>query len=410
MQSFDKTTKRIFVEVKILHLTARLATIDGGPPHGLVALAKGQADTGDEVYILPCSDSGGQMLLEPGMFGNLTVLAPPTSGRVMRPCSKLKKTISRYVGQSDIVHIHGSWRFHLVLTAQAALKYAIPYIIRPAGNLGRIPRSSKSFLKMPYFHLIEKRYFNRASAIHCTTTKELKELTDLKIKAQKFVVPQPVTSVTEHDNRKSDFLSTICPKINNNSKIILYLGRLGWIKNLKVLAEAFVKIAPEFPDIFLVFAGPAEDDRVVSQIRQIIPEDLISSRVHFTGMIRGKAKSAFIQNAAVFVQPSLHENFGISVAEALTYGKVCIVSNGVALADDIRKAGAGIVFDGSTQELAAALSKVLSNKSQISEMEKNALKLAKYFQVSEVVRQLDIHYRRCLSAYMGNNLKMFHLQ
>jgi glycosyltransferase involved in cell wall biosynthesis len=51
-----------------------------------------------------------------------------------------------------------------------------------------------------------------------------------------------------------------------------------------------------------------------------------------------------LKRTTVFVQPSAHENFGASIAEALLFGKACIVSDGVGLSEDIALEKAGLVF------------------------------------------------------------------
>ena len=157
----------------------------------------------------------------------------------------MKKIIDRLVAEHDIVHIHGNWRYHLVFAAKSSIKNSTPYIIRPGGSLGRIPRASKAFIKTPYFNIIEKRYFNKASAIHCTSIKELNELEEIKLKPRKFVIPQPVlfNSLTKPVDKR--LLEEISPCFKSDTPYILYLGRIGWIKRLPLLVEAFVKITNE---------------------------------------------------------------------------------------------------------------------------------------------------------------------
>ena len=50
--------------------------------------------------------------------------------------------------------------------------------------------------------------------------------------------------------------------------------------------------------------------------------------MQFVGPVYGAAKDALLQNTDLFVLPTLNENFGIAVAEALASGVPAIVSKG----------------------------------------------------------------------------------
>lgn len=382
--------------MRILHVAIRLAESDGGPPQGLVSLAKAQSLQGDDVTILPCSSSGGRMAIEPGVYGKLTVLEPPTNGKVIWPNGKLKRLLVSLAKDMDIVHIQGSWRYHLIAASAAARSAGIPYVVRPAGHLGRVPRKSKAYVKAPYFAFIERPIFQKASALHCCTTKELRELEDIKLSSRCFVAPLPVDDSLVDVDADTNFIKKICPGLADSDIMLLYLGRIGWIKRLPILAEAFTKISDKFKNSHLVLAGPWEEPKIIDDIKAIIRESNLRSRVHLPGMVKGGAKVALLKRATVFVQPSSHENFGLSVAEALLFGKACVVSDGVALSDDIAQAKAGLVFCGKAEPLAEALDKMLSDDTFRHSCEDAAKRVCEKFKPDAVVRKLKEEYNRCI--------------
>ena len=73
--------------------------------------------------------------------------------------------------------------------------------------------------------------------------------------------------------------------------------------------------------------------------------------------------------------PSASENFGIAAAESLAAGVPTIVSEEVALSADIRRYDAGVVVKRDVQQLARAISDLLSNKQTATTLAANGYRL-----------------------------------
>jgi glycosyltransferase involved in cell wall biosynthesis len=84
--------------------------------------------------------------------------------------------------------------------------------------------------------------------------------------------------------------------------------------------EAFVRTAALMPDVSFVLAG-AWQDSAVDHLRAIA-----TPNVTLTGWLSDQALGDYYRRASVYVQPSLHEGFGLSVAEAMLAGCVPVVS------------------------------------------------------------------------------------
>jgi glycosyltransferase involved in cell wall biosynthesis len=383
--------------VKILHVIVRLAEVDGGPPHGLVTLAKAQAALGDDITILPCSSTGGKPLVGPGQYGRLTVLEAPTDSSLKFPNKVLKNALLDLVKNFDIVHIHGSWRYHLVSASYAARRYGIPYIVRPAGNLGTVPRGHKAQIKMPYFWLIDRPIMRKAAAIHCCTIKESNEIRPLNIGTEIFILPNPVDDTLVGLETKPEILQALCPGLQPHDKMLLYIGRITPIKQLEGLLKAFCSLYKKFRDAHLVLAGPWEDKELVGYLQSCIKDNLLEDKVHMPGAVQDLAKAALLRRATVFVQPSKHENFGLSAAEALLFGKTCVVSEGVALADELVYAGAGIKYAGDVGELTSVLERILVDDDFRKVCEQNAKELADNFKPDFIAKKMKQFYEMCIT-------------
>ncbi len=115
---------------------------------------------------------------------------------------KILSAVRERARNCDIVHIHGSWRYHLLAAAKVCRQFDLPYIIRPAGNLGIVSSGHKWYVKRPYFYLFERRAFNRAAAIHCTSSEELRQMAGLRLRPRKFVVPNAVAVQRQHNGQR----------------------------------------------------------------------------------------------------------------------------------------------------------------------------------------------------------------
>jgi glycosyltransferase involved in cell wall biosynthesis len=76
--------------------------------------------------------------------------------------------------------------------------------------------------------------------------------------------------------------------------------------------------------------------------------------------VQADDKAALMAGAALLVLPSYSENFGNVVIEAMAAGRPVIVTREVGAAEAVADAQAGLVVDGDSGELAAALTRLLS--------------------------------------------------
>ncbi len=95
----------------------------------------------------------------------------------------------------------------------------------------------------------------------------------------------------------------------------------------------FVQAARELPDVRFVFAGKWLDD-AVEELRAVAPPN-----VELTGWLSDDDLHAAYRSAAVYVQASRHEGFGLAVAEAMLAGCVPVVMNVTAMPEVVGDAG-----------------------------------------------------------------------
>jgi glycosyltransferase involved in cell wall biosynthesis len=113
--------------------------------------------------------------------------------------------------------------------------------------------------------------------------------------------------------------------------------------------QAFVDAAAEAPDVDFVLAGPWKDDAI---------EGLragAAANVTFPGWLTREALDDLFRRAAVYVQPSRHEGFGMAVAEAMLAGCVPVVTRAGALPEVVGDVGVIAASDKPSDVAAAVL-------------------------------------------------------
>ena len=117
--------------------------------------------------------------------------------------------------------------------------------------------------------------------------------------------------------------------------------------------RAFVDAAALVPEVSFVVAGRWEGD-AVEALRRAAP-----ANVTFTGELAQEELEDRFRRAAVYVQASRHEGFGVAIAEAMLAGCVPVVAHAGALPEVV--GDAGIVVDSTAPaELADAVRRALA--------------------------------------------------
>ena len=115
--------------------------------------------------------------------------------------------------------------------------------------------------------------------------------------------------------------------------IALTVGNV-WVENLQRKGhEFFVRAAPRLAKMAFVLAGECEPQALAYL------KPLASPNVTFTGYLTAPALLEHYRQASVYVQASLHEGFGLSVAEAMLAGCIPAVTRAGALPEVVGETG-----------------------------------------------------------------------
>jgi glycosyltransferase involved in cell wall biosynthesis len=149
--------------------------------------------------------------------------------------------------------------------------------------------------------------------------------------------------------------------------VLVHYGRVNPKKGIPFVLECLPKLCEQFSDLRYVIAGG--DDPVYRQeLNRIIEEKGISNQVIFTGLLDQADGIRLLRDADLFVLPSLSENFGMSVVEAMLCETAVIVSDQVGISADLARANCARVVSTKGDELHEAILGLLVNEEQRAEL------------------------------------------
>lgn len=134
---------------------------------------------------------------------------------------------------------------------------------------------------------------------------------------------------------------------------LLYSGGFTRRKNVRALLEAWAQIAPSFPDLSLVLAGPTEP------LAAVMAETPAPSVV-LAGYLDRAALPRVLKAATALVYPSIYEGFGLPPLEAMALG-VPVVAVRASAVPEVTGDCAVLAPDGMPGSLAAAMQSLLED-------------------------------------------------
>lgn len=157
-------------------------------------------------------------------------------------------------------------------------------------------------------------------------------------------------------------------------KMVLYLGYLRFEKGIDILIQAFQKL--DRTDSVLVIAG---DGPEYCQLKDLSNEE---DSIVFTGYVNDITKIYLYSNADVFVLPTFHDPWGLTVNEAMSYGLPVIVTSAASCSDYLIQGNGIITSPGSIDELAEALEYLLDTEDVRKTMGIHSLQVISEYDVS----------------------------
>jgi glycosyltransferase involved in cell wall biosynthesis len=349
--------------MKIIHVISSLDPAGGGPPQVIIRLAAAQANLGHELHLLTYGSAEAQQRVERELARvphskqvHVHQLPSPSLGEKLF-ASGARRAFAQLLPGTHFVHLHGIWESILKASADLAWRNRIPYCFRPAGVLDPWSLQQKRWKKRLALALGLRRTLQRAAFIHALNADEARLIEPLQLRTPCVILSNGVfLEEIEPLPLPGSFFSAHSEL--RGRRFVLFIARLHYKKGLDYLADAFAIVAPQFPDLNLVVAGPDEGAKDVFEDR--IRRAGLQSRVKLLGPLYGADKFAALVDCLCYCLPSRQEGFSVAVTEALAARAPVVISDECHF-PEVTEANAGFVLPLDAREFANAICKTASN-------------------------------------------------
>ena len=364
-------------EITVVHCVRDIDERSGGPARSVPSLVTAQSRLRDIRVVLVAEKSERPLLPE----ADCGVRVHFQSGTL--PKRPQWEDWLQGSSESTILHVHGLWSVNLQRAASWGAENSVPVVVSPRGMLEQAALRRKRLKKKLGWYLYQGNVLRQASLLHATSTSEIGSIRKQGLRSPVVLSPNGIDI-----DRYPPSTST-----NGRRRVrkIVFLGRLDPIKNLSTLLEAWSSTNRDGWQ--LVLAGPDEGDHK-SDLLRLVRKLKIQESVHFPGEIAEKDKRTLIGESDCLVLPSLSENFGMVVVEALASGVPVIACTGTPWSD-LRTHACGWWVDPDAESLGTALRDAmsLSHDERVSMGQRGRELVRERYQWPVIAEQLTSAYR-----------------
>ena len=305
--------------------------------------------------------------------------------------------MAAHAAEFEIIVTHSLWNPVATFARRLLRKRGRTYCVMPHGMLDPVVFKRGQWKKLAWALFWERRNVEEAALIIFNTQAEQQKARSCGWHLPKSIVVPHVIDVSGWRNLppRSAF-ERIFPQVRDR-EVILFVGRVNWVKNLDTLLDALAIVRLQRPSAALVCVGPSDNGHR-AELERTAKTMGLGDSVLFTGMLKDEQLKAAYARGNVLTLVSRKENFGLAAAEALAAGLPVVVSTGVDLSADWESKGPIRRVTPRPPDIAAAISDLLNRAETHGLPDADAQALAeKEWGRSNVTNLLDV-YRSILTA------------
>ncbi|TFF88506.1 MAG: glycosyltransferase family 1 protein [Promethearchaeota archaeon] len=305
----------------------------------------------------------------------------------------MKKFLQINTSQFDIIHAQSTYFIGLIWGFMFSKLWDRPFFISTQGVISPTSQRTKFwYKKVINFFMF---YIFRNSKIITQTPREKKEIeafsgkkTEISILKNGINLELYNQTISQNNFRKKH-------NINEDTILILFLGRFDSVKGIPTLIKAFSKIN-QTKDTKLLLVGPY-NDYFHDKIRPMLNSLNSSNNIITINGLYGKEKIAAYQTSDIYCLPSIYDCAPTTLLEAGISGLPVITTYNNGLSFLLKDGGGLIINSGNISELKNALSYYIeSRENRIADGKRLKEKITKDFGWDIIIEDLLEIYSRSL--------------
>jgi len=380
----------------------------GGPPAKVRGIARALARRGHKVTVLttdlgapsdrdandwqPANGEWGREWNHDGV--NAIYLAAIAKYRATTINRRLLDFCRQRVPEFDLVHIYGLYDLIGPVVARFCRRRGVPFVVESLGMFQPKVRSLKK--KRLYHALVGDSLLRDAAAIIATSETERAELIDGGVPNEKIALRRNGLDLKDFERLPLRGALRSKLRIEEKERLVLFLGRLSFIKGLDNLVLAFSEISGKQNSVRLVIAGPDDGDGCLQRIQELARNEKLGDRVIVSEALYGERKLEALVDADLCVLPSRYESFGNAAAEAIACGIPVLVTDTCGIAPMISDR-AGLVVPATAAGLRDGLGTLLNNSSLLARLRQGCREVADELSWDKPVDLMEAIYRSLIA-------------
>jgi glycosyltransferase involved in cell wall biosynthesis len=301
--------------MKILQTISSMGLSAGGPTSCTYNLLKGLQEQGLEADLLTYDVNNADDKLISISSDFMKIISSPKETRF-----GYKREFKDWLVNNpnyELYHANGLWQYPAHATVQMAVRNHKPLIISTHGMLYPEGLKKSKWIKRISLFLYQRNDLNKATALHATSLQELKYMRDFGLKQPIAIIPNAIDTFNLG-------IPNFNPKMGRRK--VGFMGRINPIKNIESLIKGWAMASSVTYEHELVIIG--EGDPIYKRTLVELAEKLGLTNISYTGFVSGVEQDEILNDLSFLVLPSLSENFGMVIPEALWKGVPVIASIG----------------------------------------------------------------------------------
>lgn len=266
-----------------------------------------------------------------------------------------------FLGSVDLIYVNSFFAWKQLSLANKLRKiYGSNMLIAPRGELEKNALAIKAPKKKIY-NAILRNFLNRDDIFfHATNELEKENIKKhLKIKDERVLILDNIPSLPSEN-----FYEKLNKTKLENHLDLVFISRIQSKKNLKYALECLDDISEEITIKFDIY-GPIENEEYFDECKAVAQKLADNINVNYKGLISHEDVFNTFSKYDLFFFPTLSENFGHVIAEALA-SKVLVLTSDQTPWNDINMTNAGraIPLESKTE-----FSKYISDLAKVTDLE-----------------------------------------